>query len=96
MSQQVDKKDQVEAMDIVHEDEDTKQKRIAKETITGNYNVYIEKTLYLTLKCRHKAQFLFIRAFSRNYRGSIHHSCTENTSFYPTSFNVCNTCSSYF
>ncbi|CEJ03868.1 hypothetical protein RMCBS344292_17843 [Rhizopus microsporus] len=34
MSQQVDKKDQVEAMDIVHEDEDTKQKRIAKETIT--------------------------------------------------------------
>ncbi|CEG81959.1 hypothetical protein RMATCC62417_16095 [Rhizopus microsporus] len=34
MSQQVDKKDQVEAMDIVQEDEETKQKRIAKETIT--------------------------------------------------------------
>ena len=49
MSQQVDKKDQVEAMDIVQEDEETKQKRIAKETITGNYN-YIEKILYSNIE----------------------------------------------
>lgn len=46
---EVNKNDQVQAMDIVEEDEETKQKRLVKETMNGKIIFFF---LYKVLTCK--------------------------------------------